>query len=118
MEDVGIVYRHLVYFVAIRYILWRFGIFYGYLVYFSPFLYVAPEKYGNPANESDRQPRNVPSEYAKNFDGNNTFSCRYVGIATSVALRLECWGARSGLPDGIFAYQKIPNYCSTWKAWE
>jgi hypothetical protein len=22
------------------------------------------------------------------------------------------------LPDGIFAYQKIPNYCSTWKAWE
>jgi hypothetical protein len=32
MEDFGIFYGHLVYFVAIWYILWPFGIFYGYLV--------------------------------------------------------------------------------------
>jgi hypothetical protein len=32
MEDDGILYNHLVYFVVIWYILWTFGIFYGYLV--------------------------------------------------------------------------------------
>jgi hypothetical protein len=35
MEDIGILYDHLVYFTAIWNILWPFGIFYGYLVYFS-----------------------------------------------------------------------------------
>jgi hypothetical protein len=37
MEDVGVCYVHLVYFTDIRYILWPFGIFYGYLVYISRF---------------------------------------------------------------------------------
>jgi hypothetical protein len=34
---VYVFYGHLVYFVAIWYILWLFGIVYSYLVYFSPF---------------------------------------------------------------------------------
>jgi hypothetical protein len=34
MEDVGKFYGHLVYFASIWYILWPFGIFYGYLVLF------------------------------------------------------------------------------------
>jgi hypothetical protein len=45
MVDVGIVYVQLVFFIAIWYILWLFGTFYGYLVYifwlfgtFSPIL--------------------------------------------------------------------------------
>jgi ABC-type spermidine/putrescine transport system permease subunit II len=44
MEDVGIVYGHLVYFTAIWYVLWPFRIFYGHLVYFSPFWYVAQKE--------------------------------------------------------------------------
>jgi hypothetical protein len=32
VEDVGIFHGHLVYFMAIWYILWPFGIFYGHLV--------------------------------------------------------------------------------------
>jgi hypothetical protein len=35
--------------VAIWYILWPFGIFYGYLVYFSRFGMLYPEKYVTPA---------------------------------------------------------------------
>jgi hypothetical protein len=34
----------LVHFTAIWYILWPFGIFYGYLVYFFPFWYVVSRK--------------------------------------------------------------------------
>jgi hypothetical protein len=33
MEDVGIFYGHLVYFMDIWSILWTFGLFYGHLVY-------------------------------------------------------------------------------------
>jgi hypothetical protein len=40
IEDVGIFCGHLVYFVAIWYILWPFGIFYGYLVYFMVIWYI------------------------------------------------------------------------------
>jgi hypothetical protein len=43
MEDVCVFYGHLVYFTAIWYILWPFGLFYSYLVYFSPF-YDVPKK--------------------------------------------------------------------------
>jgi hypothetical protein len=35
MKDVGIFYGLLVYFTAIKYILWTFGRFYGYVVDFS-----------------------------------------------------------------------------------
>jgi hypothetical protein len=38
MEDVGLFYVHLVNFNAIWYILWPFGIFYGYLIHFFPIL--------------------------------------------------------------------------------
>jgi hypothetical protein len=37
MEDVGILYGHLVDFTAMWSILRPFGLFYGYLVYFSRF---------------------------------------------------------------------------------
>jgi hypothetical protein len=36
----GIVYEHLVYFMDIWYILWTFGIFYGHLVYFIDIWYI------------------------------------------------------------------------------
>jgi hypothetical protein len=37
MKDVGKFYGHLVYFTAISYILWPFGIFYGHFgTYISP----------------------------------------------------------------------------------
>jgi hypothetical protein len=37
MEDVGMFYGHLVYFVVIWSILWSFGIFYDHLEYIFPF---------------------------------------------------------------------------------
>jgi hypothetical protein len=43
----GIFCDHLVYFVTIWYILWPFGIFYGYLVYFSGFGMLYQGKSGN-----------------------------------------------------------------------
>jgi hypothetical protein len=42
MEDVGIFYGHLVYFMAIRFILWQFSIFYAHLVYFGVIWYICP----------------------------------------------------------------------------
>jgi hypothetical protein len=39
MEDVGIIYRHLVHFTVFCYILFTFGIVRGNLVYFFPFWY-------------------------------------------------------------------------------
>jgi hypothetical protein len=38
IDDVGILYGHLVYSTAIWYIVWPFGIFHGHLVYFFPAL--------------------------------------------------------------------------------
>jgi hypothetical protein len=37
MADVGIFYSCLVYFTAVWYMLWPFGLLFGYLVYFSRF---------------------------------------------------------------------------------
>jgi hypothetical protein len=48
MEDVGILYVHLVYFMAIWYSLWPLGVFYVYLVYFFTFWYVVPRKIWQP----------------------------------------------------------------------
>jgi hypothetical protein len=42
MEDVGTFYDHLVYFAAICYTLWPFGIFCGNLVYFMVIWYIFP----------------------------------------------------------------------------
>jgi hypothetical protein len=50
---------YLVYFMAVWYILWFFGIFYGYLVYFMygylvycfRFIMLSQEKSGNPVSE-------------------------------------------------------------------
>jgi hypothetical protein len=54
----GIFYGHLVYFMAIWYILWPFGIFYGHLVYFLVIWYIFSrfgmlyqEKSGNPGSD-------------------------------------------------------------------
>jgi hypothetical protein len=44
MEVAGILYVHLVNFMAIWYMLWPFGIFYGYLVYHFPVLVCCTEK--------------------------------------------------------------------------
>jgi hypothetical protein len=46
MEDVGIFYGHLVYFMAILSLKWPFVVFYCHLVYFSRF--GKQEKSGNP----------------------------------------------------------------------
>jgi hypothetical protein len=49
MEDVGIFCGHSVNFLAIWYILWRFGIFCGHLVYIFPVLACCTKKKsGNP----------------------------------------------------------------------
>jgi hypothetical protein len=48
MEYVGIFYRHLAHFTGIWYMLWPFGIFYGYFVYFFRFGMLYQEKSGNP----------------------------------------------------------------------
>jgi hypothetical protein len=44
VENLGIFYDHLIYFTAIRNILWPFGIFCGNLVHFSPFWYFGQRK--------------------------------------------------------------------------
>jgi hypothetical protein len=46
-KDVGIFYGHLVYFTAISYMLWQFGIFSGHFGIFFHFWYVVPKKSGN-----------------------------------------------------------------------
>jgi hypothetical protein len=51
MEDVGILYGHLVGLTAKWYSLWPFGIYYGYLVYFSRFGTPYQEKSGNQASD-------------------------------------------------------------------
>jgi hypothetical protein len=48
MENIGLFYGHMVYFIAIWYIFWPFAILYGYLVYISPFWYVVPQKIWQP----------------------------------------------------------------------
>jgi hypothetical protein len=59
MDDVGIFYGHLSYFMAICPFLWPFGKFCVHLVHFMIILYITPslpfgmfyhEKSGNPAN--------------------------------------------------------------------
>jgi hypothetical protein len=40
MENVGLFFDHLEYFMAIWYNLWPFGLVCGHLVYFFPFWYV------------------------------------------------------------------------------
>jgi hypothetical protein len=49
MKDDFILYDHLVYFMAIRLILWPIDIFYGYLEYIFCFGMLYQEKSGNPA---------------------------------------------------------------------
>jgi hypothetical protein len=50
MKDVGIFYGYLIYFTAIRYTLWTFGVFCGNLVYFPRFGMLYVEKSDNPAS--------------------------------------------------------------------
>jgi hypothetical protein len=48
MEDIGIVYGHLVHFKVFCYIFWTFSIVRGNLVYFFPFWYFVPRKIWQP----------------------------------------------------------------------
>jgi hypothetical protein len=48
MKEVGKFYGHVIYFTAIRHILWSFGIFCGNLVSFPRFGILLQEKSGNP----------------------------------------------------------------------
>jgi hypothetical protein len=52
MEDVGILYVHLVCFTAIWYIWWPVGIFNGYVVYFPRFGVFLPRKIWQPCSTS------------------------------------------------------------------
>jgi hypothetical protein len=56
MEDVGIIYGHLVHFTVFCYILWTFGIVRRNLVYFSRFGILFEEKSGNPVRKSKAFP--------------------------------------------------------------
>jgi hypothetical protein len=56
MTYVGIFYSHLVFFIAIWYILWPFGIIYGNWVYFHNFGMLCPGISGNPCPQSKRNP--------------------------------------------------------------
>jgi hypothetical protein len=51
MEDVGIFYGHLDYFMAMSYVLWPFGMVCSFLVYFSPFWYVVPRNIWQPCSK-------------------------------------------------------------------
>jgi hypothetical protein len=55
-EDVGIFDCLLVYFTAIRSILWPFGIFYGYLVSIYPFRYFVPRTIWQPWAVANKLP--------------------------------------------------------------
>jgi hypothetical protein len=55
MEDVGIFFVHLVNFLAIRHILWPFGIFSPVLIHFFLFWYVAPRKIWQPCSATQSQ---------------------------------------------------------------
>jgi hypothetical protein len=48
LEDVGIFYGDLLYFKAIRYIVWSFGILFDDLAHFSRYGMLYQEKSGNP----------------------------------------------------------------------
>jgi ABC-type transporter Mla subunit MlaD len=48
MVNVGLFYGILANFVVIWYIVWLFGILYGYLVYFPHVGLLYQEKFGNP----------------------------------------------------------------------
>jgi hypothetical protein len=48
MENLGILYDHLVYIMVIGIILWPFGIFCGNLVFFPRFGFLEQEKSGIP----------------------------------------------------------------------
>jgi hypothetical protein len=56
MEDVGILYNHLVFLWPFGIYSKLFGIFYGYLVYFSRFGMLYQEKSGNPGLQVFRLP--------------------------------------------------------------
>jgi hypothetical protein len=52
LEDVGIFYGDLLYFKAIRYIVWSFGILFDDLAHFSRYGMLYQEKSGNPDRDS------------------------------------------------------------------
>jgi hypothetical protein len=59
----GIFCGHLAYFVVIWHILWSFGIFHGYFVYFSRFGVLHYEKSGNPSEHFFPRLLNEPARF-------------------------------------------------------
>jgi hypothetical protein len=55
LEDIGILYGHMVYFAAIWYILWPFGTFCGHLVFFIV-VWCIFYRFGNPGLNLDIGP--------------------------------------------------------------
>jgi hypothetical protein len=58
MEDVGTLYGYLVYFTAIWYSLWLFGIIYGYLIFIFPFWFFVPRKIWQPCSAPHQRVNN------------------------------------------------------------
>jgi hypothetical protein len=52
MENVGLFYDHLEYFMAFCYNLWPFGLVCGHMVYFSHFGTFGPRQIWQPCRES------------------------------------------------------------------
>jgi hypothetical protein len=69
MEDVGTFYGHLVYFMAIWYVIRTLGIFCGNLVYFPRFGTLYQEKSGNPDSSGGKK--------KKSFFRLKTLTCRF-----------------------------------------
>jgi hypothetical protein len=102
-------YGDLVYFTAIWYSLWPFGILYGYLVYFFPFWYVVPKKIWQPWYIYVCV---LISQNCIMHEGNRFYPWRKL---LSVSIYRNCNFARklsrflfssAGLPDGLFSNQK------------
>jgi hypothetical protein len=60
MQDIGIFYDHVVYFMEIWYTLWPFCKFFGYLVRLFPCWYVVPRKIWQPCLRHVGRCRQLP----------------------------------------------------------
>jgi hypothetical protein len=68
MEDVVLVYGHVVYFTAIWYNFWPFRMFYGYLGYFFRFWYVVLRKIWQPWSRNSGLSVNVSPLFSNLFN--------------------------------------------------
>jgi hypothetical protein len=84
MENLGIFYDHLVYFMTIGNILWPFGIFCGDFVFFSPFWYFGPRKIWQPCFECALKSFEIPRKKVLKV----TFRLTQKEVHRRLALRL------------------------------